>query len=164
MRRSCLRLRLSMNVISTQLCRSLDPRAGFEPALTASEAAVLPLDDLGIGVGGSPGNRTPPYRVRAGCSALELKTRQASPREARLGLATLSFMIVSFHCVVMGESLAVVFVRAHLTRSAPKRRRQWSPWRAAIIGLAFGAICIRGISQWLKRRRPPPRFGAAHDG
>ncbi len=52
----------------------LDPRVGFEPTSTGSGPAVLPLDDLGIGAGGSPRNRTLPARVRAGCSALEPRT------------------------------------------------------------------------------------------
>ena len=70
---------LQFSKIDSLLERATDPGAGFEPALTDSESAVLPLDDPGTGArrspsGGLPRNRTSPYRLRAGCSALELGT------------------------------------------------------------------------------------------
>ncbi len=47
---------------------------GIEPSFTGPEPAVLPLNYTPIFTGGSPGNRTPPDRLRAYCSALELTT------------------------------------------------------------------------------------------
>lgn len=45
----------------------------------ASKTTVVPLDEPGISssfpIGGPPGNRTPPCRLRAGCSALEPTAR-----------------------------------------------------------------------------------------
>jgi hypothetical protein len=57
-----------------------DPGAGFEPALSGSEPEVLPLDDpeeSQFFCASRPSrNRTSPCRLRAGCSALELRAHR----------------------------------------------------------------------------------------
>ena len=67
---------------------------GIEPSLAASETAVLPLDEARKRFWSGPGgDRTLAFRVRTGCSSLELQTHRRSGRVGRSGIEPDSFRL-----------------------------------------------------------------------